>query len=96
MFRNTYICHSQCGQNVTANHNISELNNLKRSLQLCTDGEASQVIGLTTTGQNRNAAVVNSLYQLFQAISKVSKPRLCLVSQYYNNNYTPKMLDNQL
>ena len=42
------------------------------SLQLCTDGEASQVIAAPTQGQTRNAAVVNTLYQLHLAVSKVN------------------------
>lgn len=40
--------------------------------QLCTQGDASQVIGPLTEGQRRNIAVVNSLYQLQQALTKVS------------------------
>ena len=39
--------------------------------QLSTDGEASQVIGAVTAGQQRNTAVVNALYQLHQAVAKV-------------------------
>ena len=42
--------------------------------QLCTDGEASQVIGAPSEGQARNAGVVNSLYNLHQAVSNVSGP----------------------
>ncbi|XP_062850687.1 conserved oligomeric Golgi complex subunit 5 [Trichomycterus rosablanca] len=38
---------------------------------LCTQGDASQVIGPLTEGQRRNIAVVNSLYQLQQALAKV-------------------------
>lgn len=41
------------------------------SLQLCTQGECSQVIGPLTEGQRRNVAVVNSLYRLQQAVNKV-------------------------
>lgn len=41
------------------------------SLQLCTQGDASQVIGPLTDGQRRNVAVVNSLYRLHQAVTKV-------------------------
>ncbi len=40
-------------------------------VQLSTDGEASQVIGPPTPGQQRNTAVVNALYTLHQAIAKV-------------------------
>ncbi|XP_072175838.1 conserved oligomeric Golgi complex subunit 5-like [Diadema setosum] len=40
---------------------------------LCTDGEASQVIAPPTAGQTKNAAVVNSLYQFHQAISRVTQ-----------------------
>lgn len=40
-------------------------------LQLCTQGDASQVIGPLTEGQRRNVAVVNSLYRLQQAVAKV-------------------------
>ena len=39
--------------------------------QLSTDGEASQVIGPPTPGQQRNVAIVNALFQLHQAVSKV-------------------------
>ena len=41
--------------------------------QLSTDGEASQVIGPPTPGQLRNTAIVNALYQLHQAVSKVGR-----------------------
>lgn len=41
-------------------------------LQLCTQGDASQVIGPLTEGQKRNVAVVNSLYHLQQSLTKVS------------------------
>lgn len=44
--------------------------------QLCTQGDASQVIGPLTEGQRRNVAVVNSLYRLQQAITKVT---VCLI-----------------
>ncbi|KAH3880912.1 hypothetical protein DPMN_004834, partial [Dreissena polymorpha] len=44
---------------------------VKSEQLLCTDGEASQVIGAPTQGQSRNAAVVNTLYQLHIAVSKV-------------------------
>ncbi|XP_064633908.1 conserved oligomeric Golgi complex subunit 5-like [Lineus longissimus] len=38
---------------------------------LSTDGEGSQVIGPPTPGQTRNAAVVNTLYQFHQVVTKV-------------------------
>uniref|UniRef100_A0A8D3E7L3 Conserved oligomeric Golgi complex subunit 5 n=1 Tax=Scophthalmus maximus TaxID=52904 RepID=A0A8D3E7L3_SCOMX len=44
---------------------------VKSEQLLCTQGEASQVIGPLTEGQRRNVAVVNSLYRLQQAVSKV-------------------------
>lgn len=44
---------------------------VKSEQLLCTDGEASQVIGPPTQGQTRNAAVVNTLYQLHLAVSSV-------------------------
>ncbi|XP_062338833.1 conserved oligomeric Golgi complex subunit 5 isoform X1 [Osmerus eperlanus] len=44
---------------------------VKSEQLLCTQGDASQVIGPLTEGQRRNVAVVNSLYRLQQAISKV-------------------------
>uniref|UniRef100_A0A8B9J4P9 Component of oligomeric golgi complex 5 n=1 Tax=Astyanax mexicanus TaxID=7994 RepID=A0A8B9J4P9_ASTMX len=44
---------------------------VKSEQLLCTQGDASQVIGPLTEGQRRNVAVVNSLYQLQQAVSKV-------------------------
>lgn len=40
-------------------------------VQLCTQGDASQVISPLTEGQRRNVAVVNSLFHLHQAVSKV-------------------------
>lgn len=43
-------------------------------LQLCTQGDASQVIGPLTEGQRRNVAVVNSLHRLQQAVAKVTTP----------------------
>uniref|UniRef100_A0A8D3AYH2 Conserved oligomeric Golgi complex subunit 5 n=1 Tax=Scophthalmus maximus TaxID=52904 RepID=A0A8D3AYH2_SCOMX len=43
---------------------------VKSEQLLCTQGEASQVIGPLTEGQRRNVAVVNSLYRLQQAVSK--------------------------
>ncbi|AWO97872.1 Hypothetical protein SMAX5B_005492 [Scophthalmus maximus] len=44
---------------------------VKSEQLLCTQGEASQVIGPLTEGQRRNVAVVNSLYRLQQAVSKI-------------------------
>lgn len=41
-------------------------------VQLITDGEASQVIGPCTPGQQRNVTVVNILYLLHQSITKVT------------------------
>ena len=38
---------------------------------MCTDGEASQVIGPPSPGQHRNAGVVNTLYQFHLAVNKV-------------------------
>uniref|UniRef100_A0A8C9YYH0 Conserved oligomeric Golgi complex subunit 5 n=1 Tax=Sander lucioperca TaxID=283035 RepID=A0A8C9YYH0_SANLU len=43
---------------------------VKSEQLLCTQGEASQVIGPLTEGQRRNVAVVNSLYRLQQAVTK--------------------------
>uniref|UniRef100_A0A668A6F0 Conserved oligomeric Golgi complex subunit 5 n=1 Tax=Myripristis murdjan TaxID=586833 RepID=A0A668A6F0_9TELE len=49
---------------------------VKSEQLLCTQGDASQVIGPLTEGQRRNVAVVNSLFRLQQAVSKVEiKPR---------------------
>ncbi|KAI3367018.1 hypothetical protein L3Q82_009650, partial [Scortum barcoo] len=45
-------------------------NHTSLCLQLCTQGDASQVIGPLTEGQRRNVAVVNSLYRLQQAVAK--------------------------
>ncbi|KAF7661313.1 hypothetical protein LDENG_00264440 [Lucifuga dentata] len=44
---------------------------VKSEQLLCTQGDASQVIGPLTEGQRRNMAVVNSLYRLQQAVTKV-------------------------
>ncbi|XP_037619001.1 conserved oligomeric Golgi complex subunit 5 [Sebastes umbrosus] len=44
---------------------------VKSEQLLCTQGDASQVIGPLTEGQRRNVAVVNSLYRLQQAVSKM-------------------------
>ena len=41
-------------------------------LQLSTQGDASQVIGPLTEGQKRNVGVVNSLFKLHQAVTKVT------------------------
>uniref|UniRef100_A0A8C9WB29 Conserved oligomeric Golgi complex subunit 5 n=1 Tax=Scleropages formosus TaxID=113540 RepID=A0A8C9WB29_SCLFO len=43
---------------------------VKSEQLLCTQGDASQVIGPLTEGQRRNVAVVNSLYRLQQAVDK--------------------------
>ncbi|XP_051890018.1 conserved oligomeric Golgi complex subunit 5 isoform X2 [Pristis pectinata] len=44
---------------------------VKSEQLLCTQGDASQVIGPLTEGQRRNVAVVNSLYKLHQSVLKV-------------------------
>lgn len=44
---------------------------VKSEQLLCTQGDASQVIGPLTEGQRRNVGVVNSLYRLQQAMMKV-------------------------
>ncbi|XP_071081856.1 conserved oligomeric Golgi complex subunit 5-like [Haliotis cracherodii] len=44
---------------------------VKSEQLLSTDGEASQVIGAPTPGQSRNSCVVNTLYQLHQAVLRV-------------------------
>uniref|UniRef100_A0A8C1QCQ0 Conserved oligomeric Golgi complex subunit 5 n=1 Tax=Cyprinus carpio TaxID=7962 RepID=A0A8C1QCQ0_CYPCA len=44
---------------------------VKSEQLLCTQGDASQVIGPLTEGQRRNIAVVNSLFRLQQAVAKV-------------------------
>ncbi|KAJ8387684.1 hypothetical protein AAFF_G00151150 [Aldrovandia affinis] len=44
---------------------------VKSEQLLCTQGDASQVIGPLTEGQRRNVAVVNSLYKLQQAVGKM-------------------------
>ncbi|XP_029350749.1 conserved oligomeric Golgi complex subunit 5 [Echeneis naucrates] len=44
---------------------------VKSEQLLCTQGDASQVIGPLTDGQRRNVAVINSLYRLQQAVSKI-------------------------
>ncbi|KAK2858558.1 hypothetical protein Q5P01_003178 [Channa striata] len=44
---------------------------VKSEQLLCTQGDASQVIGPLTEGQRRNVAVVNSLYRLQQAVAKI-------------------------
>ncbi|KAI7792095.1 conserved oligomeric Golgi complex subunit 5 [Triplophysa rosa] len=44
---------------------------VKSEQLLCTQGDASQVIGPLTEGQRRNVAVVNSLFRLQQAVAKV-------------------------
>ncbi|XP_063073972.1 conserved oligomeric Golgi complex subunit 5 [Engraulis encrasicolus] len=44
---------------------------VKSEQLLCTQGDASQVIGPLTEGQRRNVGVVNSLFRLSQAVAKV-------------------------
>ncbi|XP_076469307.1 conserved oligomeric Golgi complex subunit 5-like [Babylonia areolata] len=44
---------------------------VKSEQLLCTDGEASQVIGPASAGQNRNSAAVNTLFHFHQAVVKV-------------------------
>ncbi|KAG7455953.1 hypothetical protein MATL_G00246540 [Megalops atlanticus] len=44
---------------------------VKSEQLLCTQGDASQVIGPLTEGQRRNVAVVNTLYKLQQSVGKV-------------------------
>uniref|UniRef100_A0A8C1IEG8 Conserved oligomeric Golgi complex subunit 5 n=1 Tax=Cyprinus carpio TaxID=7962 RepID=A0A8C1IEG8_CYPCA len=44
---------------------------VKSEQLLCTQGDASQVIGPLTEGQRRNIAVVNSLFRLQQSVAKV-------------------------
>ncbi|XP_029016227.1 conserved oligomeric Golgi complex subunit 5 [Betta splendens] len=44
---------------------------VKSEQLLCTQGDASQVIGPLTEGQRRNVAVVNSLHRLQQAVAKI-------------------------
>lgn len=65
---------------VDAKLSITIAKNVSKTLQLfcvkseqllCTDGEASQVIGPPTTGQTQNAATVNTLFQFHQAVTKV-------------------------
>ncbi|XP_059152670.1 conserved oligomeric Golgi complex subunit 5-like [Physella acuta] len=59
---------------VTVAKNVSKTVKLfavKSEQLLSTDGEASQVIGPPTNGQTRNVAVVNTLFQFHQAITKV-------------------------
>uniref|UniRef100_A0A667ZV87 Conserved oligomeric Golgi complex subunit 5 n=1 Tax=Myripristis murdjan TaxID=586833 RepID=A0A667ZV87_9TELE len=50
---------------------------VKSEQLLCTQGDASQVIGPLTEGQRRNVAVVNSLFRLQQAVSKVGSCTKC-------------------
>ncbi|XP_037098459.1 conserved oligomeric Golgi complex subunit 5 isoform X1 [Syngnathus acus] len=44
---------------------------VKSEQLLCTQSDASQVIGPLSEGQRRNTAVVNSLYRLQQAVAKI-------------------------
>ncbi|XP_064431481.1 conserved oligomeric Golgi complex subunit 5 isoform X2 [Mirounga angustirostris] len=48
-----------------------QLYGVKSEQLLSTQGDASQVIGPLTEGQRRNVAVVNSLYKLYQSVTKV-------------------------
>ncbi|XP_066524059.1 conserved oligomeric Golgi complex subunit 5 [Hoplias malabaricus] len=62
------------GLTVAVGRNVAKTVQLfcvKSEQLLCTQGDASQVIGPLTEGQRRNVAVVNSLYQLQQAVTKV-------------------------
>ncbi|KAK7476321.1 hypothetical protein BaRGS_00032439 [Batillaria attramentaria] len=59
---------------ITIAKNVSKTIQLfcvKSEQLLCTDGEASQVIGPATPGQTRNAATVNTLFHFHQAVTKV-------------------------
>nr|XP_012421892.1 PREDICTED: conserved oligomeric Golgi complex subunit 5 isoform X1 [Odobenus rosmarus divergens] len=47
-----------------------QLYGVKSEQLLSTQGDASQVIGPLTEGQRRNVAVVNSLYKLYQSVTK--------------------------
>uniref|UniRef100_A0A669C5U9 Conserved oligomeric Golgi complex subunit 5 n=1 Tax=Oreochromis niloticus TaxID=8128 RepID=A0A669C5U9_ORENI len=56
---------------------------VKSEQLLCTQGDASQVIGPLTEGQRRNVAVVNTLYRLQQAVTKVGvRPSVQLLQQH--------------
>ncbi|XP_059181753.1 conserved oligomeric Golgi complex subunit 5 [Centropristis striata] len=48
-----------------------QLFSVKSEQLLCTQGDASQVIGPLTEGQRRNVAVVNSLHRLQQGVTKI-------------------------
>ncbi|XP_023932212.1 conserved oligomeric Golgi complex subunit 5 [Lingula anatina] len=64
------------GLSVTIARNVAKTVKLfavKCEQLVCTDGEASQVISPSTEGQGRNAAVVNTLFQLHVAVSKVKQ-----------------------
>ncbi|XP_060052379.1 conserved oligomeric Golgi complex subunit 5 isoform X2 [Erinaceus europaeus] len=65
---------------VDANLTLAVSKNVAKTIQLygvksenllCTQGDASQVIGPLTDGQRRNVAVVNSLFKLHQSVTKV-------------------------
>ncbi|KAK7101689.1 conserved oligomeric Golgi complex subunit 5-like isoform X2 [Littorina saxatilis] len=59
---------------ITIAKNVSKTIQLfcvKSEQLLCTDGEASQVIGPPSPGQNRNSATVNTLFHFHQAVTKV-------------------------
>ncbi|KAG8005824.1 Conserved oligomeric Golgi complex subunit 5 [Nibea albiflora] len=58
---------------VDPNLSLAVAKNAAKTVQLfclCTQGDASQVIGPLTEGQRRNVAVVNSLHRLQQAVAK--------------------------
>lgn len=71
------------------------LNHTNLRLQLCTQGDASQVIGPLTEGQRRNVAVVNSLYRLQQAVAKVGIKTddlfVCWTNQPTNLEFTSRI-----
>ncbi|XP_052041942.1 conserved oligomeric Golgi complex subunit 5 [Apodemus sylvaticus] len=65
---------------VDANLTLAVSKNVAKTIQLyavkseqllCTQGDASQVIGPLTDGQKRNVGVVNSLFKLHQSVTKV-------------------------
>uniref|UniRef100_A0AAR2JV81 Conserved oligomeric Golgi complex subunit 5 n=1 Tax=Pygocentrus nattereri TaxID=42514 RepID=A0AAR2JV81_PYGNA len=65
---------------------------VKSEQLLCTQGDASQVIGPLTEGQRRNVAVVNSLYQLQQAVSKVSTTLIMLLQALMGSAVQPLLM----
>ncbi|XP_077981435.1 conserved oligomeric Golgi complex subunit 5-like [Glandiceps talaboti] len=63
------------GLSITIAKNVAktvQLYTVKCEQLLSTNGEASQVIGPPTNGQTKNAAVVNSLYYVHGAVTKVT------------------------